>query len=77
MPRDFTAPSEMACPKCAAIPFDTHDLNIDKISDLVELIGHSCVRCGYEVVEEDVEVAIVAALERLLLRRAGAIKVSD
>ena len=72
MPYDFTAPSQMPCPKCAAHSFDSHDLQVDHITDLVDLIGHQCVRCGYAIIEEDVEVAIVAALERLLLRRANA-----
>lgn len=60
----------MPCPKCANDPLTTTGDQGDTVAELTELIGRECTECGYVIIDSDIDVAVIAALERLRLRAA-------
>jgi hypothetical protein len=64
----------MACPKCAVDPLVTASNESDCVPFLSDLIGRQCIRCSYEILSSDIDVATIAALERLLLERSRNLK---
>jgi hypothetical protein len=59
----------MPCPKCAIDPLTTTSIESDQVADLSALVGRECTQCAYVVVDADIDVAMIAILERLLLKR--------